>query len=248
MLKTMYIFLRLVIDLIRCNVKLKTVRKLDKSGKIKERDSYIKEVTQWWARRIFVFGKTNVEVVGNENIPQEGAVVFVGNHQSIMDIPLILGYADKQTSFMAKIELIKVPIVSTWMKYMQCTFISRKDRKQSIMAMEESVQKLKDGYSQVIFPEGTRSKGGPVQEFKKGSFKLGFRAGVPIVPVTVDGTWKMLDKNFGFDKANVKLTIHKPIETKGISRDEQTEIIERVQNIVTDALPLENLKQNTFNN
>ncbi len=242
MFKIGYIFLRLLFDLFSCNSKLRLVRKLDNEGRIKERDDYIKEVTQWWARRIFVFGKTKVEVVGNENLPQDGAVLFVGNHQSIFDIPLILGYANKSTSFMAKIELIKVPIISAWMKYMQCTFISRKDRKQSIQAMEESVQKLRNGYSQVIFPEGTRSKGGPIQEFKRGSFKLGFRAEVPIVPVTVDGTWQMMDKKIGFNNASVKLTIHKPLDTKGLTKDEQTALTIKVQEIVSAALPEDHLR------
>ncbi len=243
MIKTFFIFFRLVLDLISCNKKLKKVITLDKAGKTQERDEYIKEVTQWWGKRIFVIGKTKVEVVGNENIPQDSAVVFVGNHQSIMDIPLILGYADKQTSFMAKMELSKVPIIASWMRYMQCTFISRKDRKQSIKAMEESVQKLRNGYSQVIFPEGTRNNGREIQEFKKGSFKLGFRAEVPIVPVTVDGTWQLLHKKIGFNNANVKLTIHPPIKTKGLTREQQAEIPEMVRSIVASAIPKERKRE-----
>ncbi len=238
-MRIVYIVIRLIIDLISANRKLKTVIKLDNEGKVKERDKFIEEVTQWWAQRIFMFGKTKVEVMGSENVPQDGAVLFVGNHQSVMDIPLLLGHIDKQISFMAKIELIKVPIVAAWMKWMQCTFISRKDRKQSIQAMEESVQKLKNGYSQVIFPEGTRSKTGIMQEFKKGSFKLGFRAEVPIVPVTINGTWQMLDKKIGFEKAKVLLTIHPSIPTKGLTREQQAEVPEMVQKIVNSSLPEE---------
>ncbi len=243
-LNRVYIIFRLVLDLLGSMSKHRKVKKLVSEGKHEESDLYIKEYTQWWAKRVFTTGKTHVEVTGNENLPKDGAVLFVGNHQSIMDIPLIMGYADKQTSFMAKIELLKVPLISGWMQSMHCTFISRSDRKQSIQAMEESVQKLRDGYSQVIFPEGTRSKGGPIKEFKKGSFKLGFRAEVPIVPVTVDGTWGMLDDDIGFKKASVKLTIHKPIETKGLTKEEQSAIPEKVQKIVSDALPKEHLRNN----
>ncbi len=236
-MRVVYIVIRLAIDLLNANKRLKTVKRLDKEGKIKERDAFIKETTQWWASRIFILAKSSVTVIGHENVPKDGAVLFVGNHQSLMDIPLLLGHIDKQISFMAKMELYKVPIVSPWMQWMQCTFISRKDRKQSIQAMEESVQKLKNGYSQVIFPEGTRSKGGPVIEFKKGSFKLGFRAEVPIVPVTIDGTWQVLDKNIGLEKAKITLTIHPAIETKGLTREQQSFIPEMVEKIVIDALP-----------
>ncbi len=242
-MRVVYIIIRLVIDLLITNKRLKTVIRLDKEGKIKERDDYIKETTQWWASRIFILAKSKVEVIGHENVPKDGAVLFVGNHQSIMDIPLLLGYVDKQISFMAKMELYKVPIVSPWMRWMQCTFISRKDRKQSIKAMEESVQKLKNGYSQVIFPEGTRSKTGDIQEFKKGSFKLGFRAEVPIVPVTIDGTWQVLDKSIGLEKASIKLIIHPAVMTKGLTRDEQALIPEKVQKIVSDGLPVERIKR-----
>ncbi len=238
-MRIIYIVIRLVIDLIIANRKLRTVIKLDKEGKIQERDEFIEEVTHWWGKRIFLFGKTSVEIIGSENVPRDGAVLFVGNHQSVMDIPLLLGYVDKQISFMAKMELYNVPIVAAWMKWMQCTFISRKDRKQSIQAMEESVQKLKNGYSQVIFPEGTRSKTGVMQEFKKGSFKLGFRAEVPIVPVTINGTWQMLDKKIGFEKAKVLLTIHPPVSTKGLTREQQAGIPEIVQKIVNSSLPEE---------
>ncbi len=239
MIKTMYIFFRLLIDLFIANKKLAVVKKLDKAGDIAGRDAYIKTVTAWWGKRIFEFGKTQVEIIGIENVPKEGAVLFVGNHQSMMDIPLILGYAEKQLAFIAKMELSKVPIVAPWMKYMQCIFMDRKDRKQSIIAMEEAVQSLKNGYSQVIFPEGTRSHGGQMQEFKRGSFKLGLRAEVPIVPVTIDGTWQMMNKNIGFEKAHVKLTIHKPLNTKGLTKEDQNAIPEIVEKIVRSALPSE---------
>ncbi len=244
MFKTMYIFLRLLVDLFIANKKLALVKKLDKSGDIAARDAYIKTVTAWWGKRIFEFGKTHVDIVGIENVPKEGAVLFVGNHQSIMDIPLILGFAEKQLAFIAKMELSKVPIVAPWMRYMQCIFMDRKNRKQSIIAMEEAVQSLKNGYSQVIFPEGTRNHGGEIQEFKKGSFKLGFRAEVPIVPVTIDGTWQMMNKDIGFEKARVKLTIHKAIKTKGLTKEQQNALPEKVENIVRSALPKESIRKN----
>ncbi len=234
-------FTQMFFDFLYCNKQLKTVKKLDTPETLKERDEFIAKVTTWWASRVFNFSKTTVNVVGIENIPEDGAVVFVGNHQSLMDIHLLLAHCKKKLSFMAKMELTKVPIISTWMKYMQCTFISRNDRRQSIEAMQEAVEKLKNGYSTVIFPEGTRSRGGPIQEFKKGSFKLAFRAEVPIIPLTVDGTWQLLS---GKRNAVCNLTIHPPVYTAGLTKDEKAELPEQIEAIVKSALHEDRLNPN----
>ena len=238
----MYFFIRLFFDFLKCNKELRIVRKLDTPETLQERDEYISKVTKWWGERAFEFSKTNVDVVGIENIPTEGAVVFIGNHQSLMDIQFLLAHCNKKLSFMGKIELTKVPLIYEWMKYMQCTFIDRNDRRQSIEAMQEAVEKLQKGYSTVIFPEGTRSHGGPIQEFKKGSFKLAFRAEVPIVPVTIDGTWQLLGKKSR--GALCKLTIHKPIYTAGLTKDEKAELPEQIEKIVKSALPEDRLNPN----
>lgn len=229
--------IKMFFDFLHCNGQLRNVRKLDTPETIEERDAYISQVTKWWADRIFKFSKATVEVVGQENIPENGAVAFVSNHQSMLDIHILLSNCKKKLSFMGKMELTKVPIISEWMRYMQCTFIDRNDRRQSIEAMQEAVDKLKNGYSTVIFPEGTRSHGGPIAEFKKGSFKLAFRAEVPIVPVTIDGTWQML----GNKSRNAKcyLTIHPPIYIEGLTKEQKAELPEQIEAIVKSALPEE---------
>ena len=234
-----YFYIRMIFDFLQCNKQLKIVKKLDTPETIAERDALVAKVTKWWASRVFEFSKTTVNIVGDENIPKDGAVVFVGNHQSLMDIHILLANCKKKLSFMGKMELTKVPLISEWMRVMQCTFISRSDRRQSIEAMQEAVDKLKNGYSTVIFPEGTRSHGGPIGEFKKGSFKLAFRAEVPIVPVTIDGTWQLLGKKSR--NAVCNLTIHKPIYTAGLTKDEKSELPEQIEQIVKSALPVERL-------
>ena len=89
----------------------------------------------------------------------------------------------------------------------------------------------------VIFPEGTRSKGGPHHEFKPGSFKLAFMSGAPIVPVTIDGTWRIYEGQKKVKKGqHVRLIIHDPIETAGLSKEEQSKIPEMVEKIVCEPL------------
>lgn len=216
----------------------KKVDKLDKEGKIKERDEVVAPLVMSWAQyMIKVTGKnTTVKVIGEENVPQDTAVVFIGNHQGYFDIPLLLGYINKPKAFVSKIEVLKVPIISDWMRYMQCTFLDRKNPRQSIKAMSEAVENVRKGYSLVIFPEGTRSKGGPIKEFKAGSFKLAFKSGVPIVPVTIDGTWKLFEEKKRLQPAEITLTIHPAIPTAGLSKEELTLIPPKVQEIVARGL------------
>ena len=102
--------------------------------------------------------------------------------------------------------------------------------------MSEAVENVRKGYSLVIFPEGTRSKGGPIKEFKAGSFKLAFKSGVPIVPVTIDGTWKLFEEKKRLQPAEITLTIHPAIPTAGLSKEELTLIPPKVQEIVARGL------------
>lgn len=219
--------------------KKRACEKLDKTGDIKARDARIQELVPEWANyMIELMGnkKSTVTVFGKENIPQDSAVVFIANHQGYLDIPVLLGYSNKQMGFIAKAEILKVPILSGWMKLMQCVFLKRNSPKQSIEAMAKGVETVKQGYSLVIFPEGHRSKGGSVQKFKPGSFKLAFRSEAPIVPVTIDGTWHLFEEKGKPNAGDIKVTFHPAIPTKGLTREEQNEIPSKVQKIVESAL------------
>lgn len=213
--------------------------KLNKAGDIAARDEVVTAVVSKWGRYVVECAQDktgSVTVEGTENIPKDGSVVFIANHQGYMDITLLLGYSGKKMGFIAKKELLKIPVISRWMKLMQCTFLDRKNPKQSIKAMAQAVETVKKGYSLVIFPEGHRSKGGPIQEFKPGSFKLAYRAGVPIVPVTIINSWKLYEEHKKPRPADVKLIFHKPIETAGLSREQQALIAPEVQKIVESRL------------
>jgi 1-acyl-sn-glycerol-3-phosphate acyltransferase len=237
MFRTIIALFKMIFFLMGKNPLLRKVKRLDREGKTAERDSIVNEVVPAWAR--FVVGLTGakVEVTGEENIPKDTAVVFIGNHQGYMDIPVLLGHVAKPKAFIAKVEILKVPMLSGWMTYMQCGFLDRKNMRQSVRVMQEAVETVKKGYSLVIFPEGTRSKGGPVGEFKAGSFKLALKAGVPIVPVTIDGSWRLLEETGKMAVGLVRVTVHPAIQTAGISREDQTALPERVRSIVASALP-----------
>lgn len=134
-------------------------------------------------------------VSGDNRLPP-GPVVIMGNHQSIFDIMLLLGYVDKPIAFIAKIETKSYPVINIWMKYLKCLFLNRGDLRQSTRVFQQAVDQLRLGVSSlVIFPEGTRSRSGKMGEFKRGSMKLPLRSNVPIVPVALDGTLWVFEGN-----------------------------------------------------
>lgn len=230
---------RIIWYLIKNQDKKRLCLKLEKAGDIKARDEKIQELVPEWANyMVNLMGnrKATVTVFGQENIPQDTAVVFIANHQGYLDIPVLLANSKKQMGFISKAEILKVPILSGWMKLMQCVFLKRNSPRQSVEAMNKAVETVKNGYSLVIFPEGHRSKGGPVQKFKAGSFKLAFRSEVPIVPVTIDGTWHLFEEKKKPNPGDIKLTFHPAISTKRLTKEEQATIPSKVQEIVESAL------------
>ncbi len=236
MLRTLFWFVYFGIYMILLLPRLWKVKHLEKQGKLKEMQHLTHKTAKVWARRLIAITGTSVQVEGLEHVPP-GPVVFVSNHQGNFDIPLFLGHVEKQKAFIAKIELLKMPLVSTWMKYIRCIFIDRNDARQSLRAINTGVDLLKDGHSLVIFPEGTRSRSAEIGEFKKGSLKLATKAGVPIVPVTINGTYRMMEANGGRMKpASVKMIISPPIDTTNLSKEEESQLTDRVFEIIKENL------------
>lgn len=238
-MSTFIALIRLFAYLLRAQPQKRACIKLGKQGKIQERDELVNKLVLDWAKYMItlVGGKdTNLEIIGKENIPQNGASVFISNHQGYMDIPVMMVSAGIPVGFISKVEVLKVPLLSDWMKLMQCVFLNRTSPHQSIEAINKGVENVKAGYSMVIFPEGHRSKGKPMQEFRPGSFKLAFRSEVPIVPVTIEGTWHLFEEKKKPQSANIKITFHKPIPTAGLSKQEQALIPEQAKAIIRSAL------------
>lgn len=212
MLRTIRCFAGFFTDLMASLPALSKVKSLDKAGKILEKDKLVREFTKKWASNFIGYTGSTVEVTGAENIPHDRAVVFVSNHQSYYDIPLLMGFITPFKAFIAKKDIGKVPILRTWMKYMNCVFITRNNPRKSLMAINQGAEFVKKGYSMVIFPEGTRTTDGTVQDFKPGSLKLAIRAGAPIVPVTIDGAINMMKKgSIRIRPAHIRIIISPPI-------------------------------------
>ena len=118
------------------------------------------------------------------------------------------------------------------MTLIDCIFLDRKDMKQSVQALMEATRMVKGGKSLIIFPEGTRSKGGPAHEFKGGAFKVATRNKVPIVPITIDGSYTMFEQRMRIHPGTARVTIHPPIPTEGLTREQQKALPQEVERIV----------------
>ncbi|WP_171903754.1 lysophospholipid acyltransferase family protein [Cellulosilyticum sp. I15G10I2] len=237
-MRTLMWYISFAFTLIGTIPKLFKVNTLKNQGKSIDCEDYIHKVTSKWALGAVKRTGTCVEVYGTQNLPQEQAVVFISNHQGNFDIPILMSYVNKPKGFIAKIETQKIPVVRTWMRHIHCIFMDRSTLKGSAGAIIEGINTLKKGYSLVIFPEGTRSKSNQMGEFKSASFKLATKAKVPIIPISICGSYKIMEANHNQIKpAQVKLYIHECIETKNLSKEQIEQLPEQVYNIIKSKLP-----------
>lgn len=215
------------------------VKRLEKAGKTEEKDALVHKFTTSWAKKLLKILDVKVTVHGIENLPKDKTVLFVGNHQGNFDIPIYMSYIDIPKGFVAKIELTKIVGIKTWMEYMNCIFMDRSSIRKAGEAIVTGIKSLKSGNSLVIFPEGTRSRGNKMGEFKAGSFKLATKSKTPIVPVTMSGSYKIMEGNANkhLTTADIDLYIHPIIETANLSKDEQDALPEKVKAIISSKLP-----------
>lgn len=211
---------------------------LGKTGQQDKQANLLHRETTRWAKTMVRFTGSDVQVQGLEKVPERN-VLFVSNHQGNFDIPLLIGYIPKLKGFVAKVELEKLPIVSGWMKKLNCLFLDRNDMRQSLKVILEGIKLLKNGYNMVIFPEGTRSKGKKMGTFKKGSLKLAIKSGVPIVPITIDGSYRMLEQDKRIRKSQVVITIHDPIYMDALSKEDEDQLVDRVYDVIKSGLNAE---------
>lgn len=147
-----------------------------------------------------------LEVKGLDQIDPDGTYLYIANHASIFDV--ILGYPvlPTQTGFLAKKELRKVPVLGMWLERCGGLFLDRKNPKQGLQVILTAIDQVKAGQSVFIFPEGTRTKDGNLNEFKAGSFKVATRTDCPIVPIAMTHTADIVRKHIPFVKST-KVTI-----------------------------------------
>ncbi|CAE8640903.1 unnamed protein product [Polarella glacialis] len=182
-----------------------------------------------------------VRVKGRENLLPEGqAVVYVANHQSFMDI-LSSFHLSRPFKWVSKASILKIPLVGSAMKAARTITIQREDKRSQLAAFRECVEALKQGTSIFVFPEGTRSPTGSLIEFKKGPFAMAKKAGVPIVPITILGTNRIMPSKkeyFLFQSSpGVEIIVHPPVSAEVIKELPDAELLAMVRGAIESALP-----------
>jgi 1-acyl-sn-glycerol-3-phosphate acyltransferase len=170
-----------------------------------------------WGRKNLAANRLLVTVIGGESIP-DGPVVFVSNHVSFVDIWVLAGLLPGTVRFLAKRELLNVPIFGWAMRSAGHIPIDRKNRQAAVDACGEAGMKIRQGTSAIVFGEGTRSRTGQLLPLKKGAFVLAIQAGVPVVPVYLEGTFQVLPKGTVFLKRRpIQMRIGEAIGTTGLT-------------------------------
>lgn len=190
---------------------------------IGKKDRHLRDVqslaaVQWIFRLVLKIAGVKITVKGKENIPEDRAVLYVGNHRSYFDI--LVGYTTVPglVGFVAKKEMEKIPLLSTWMRYVNCLFLDRKNLKEGLKTIMEGIDQVKNGVSVWIFPEGTRNKQEDLMDllpFKEGSLKIAEKSGCPVVTVAMTGTAEIFEKHFPYIRpGNVTIEFGKPFFLK----------------------------------
>jgi 1-acyl-sn-glycerol-3-phosphate acyltransferase len=190
---------------------------------------YISKYPPNWGSKILKWSDVDVDVLGIQNIPDE-PVVIVSNHQAGYDIPLLFAKMTNHPSFIAKIELSKIPMFASWMRMLGCLFIDRSSPRKGLESFKAAAEMIKKGQTVIIFPEGTRRP--HIIPFKKGSFKLPLMAGVPILPVTIVGTEKIIPNYKAGKRSIVTLVIDKPINIASLDKEKQNTIHDDVRAMI----------------
>ncbi len=203
------------------------------------RESFHRISKFWFKNVVIPVSGIKVEVSGLGNIPKE-AVIFASNHQSAADIGILLDYIPGSFKFIVKKEYFKVPIFGWYTALAGHLPVDREEGSEANKTLERAKAILKQGKSIMIFPEGTRSRDGKLGPFKRGSLKLAFETGRPIVPIAISGSYKILRSgSLLINAGTVTMKIGEPMNfavKDKISKQDYQEALDKVRNTIAAML------------
>jgi len=186
-----------------------------------------------WARIILGISGVTVSVYGSEKLEKNRSYVIISNHQSHFDGPALATGLDLQFSWIAKKELLQIPVFGRALKGAGTIFIDRGDHQTAMHNIREAMQHLPDGAGIMVFAEGTRSEHGMIGTFKKGGFFASLQSGFPIVPVTIRGSSRTLPKGrIIFHPGTIELIIGDIIDPSQYDFERIDELIEKTRSTI----------------
>lgn len=189
------------------------------------KDTYTDFLVRCWGIVIITLAGVKLTVIGRDKVPPTRNLVFISNHQGMLDIPVMISGVAHCVGFIAKKQLLYVPIINFWMMAIHCIFLDRTNVHDAAKVMKKGADNVRKGYPMAIFPEGTRSRGRGLGTFKKGSLKLALLSDATIVPVTICGTYEVYERQKKVIGGPVSIEFHDPIDTKLLSEPEKKELM-----------------------
>lgn len=198
------------------------------------------DTTLWFARALWSpvllwAGGARLVVEGREGVDFRKPHIFVVNHQSTIDIPALFVALPVHFRWVAKSQLKWVPFIGWYLAAAGHIFVNRSNRQRAIQSLGEAAKKIRGGTSIIIFPEGTRSPDRRIQPFKKGPFALALQAGVPVVPVTIEGSGILMPKNsWEITPGPIRVRIGKPMDVSRFAEDDREGLARAVRDVIID--------------
>ncbi len=196
-------------------------------------------MVQWGFKCILALAGVKLTVSGEEHIPKDTAVLYIGNHRSFFDIVITYSRCPGLTGYVAKDSMLRVPLLSIWMKRLYCLFLDRSNPKEGLKSILTAIDHVKNGISVCIFPEGTRNDGKELSmlPFHSGSFKIAEKTGCAIVPVSLNNTHFMFEQHIPrIEKTHVVIEYGKPIYPKELDKETRKRIAPYCQKIIQDTI------------
>ena len=200
------------------------------------RGKFMSWVAKTWSKLLLKIGGMDYKVVGLSNLDPNGNYLFVANHESGLDIPLVFATLPYHLVAIAKIELKRIPSFGWSMIAGGHFFVDRKNKIKALKSLSIAKKSMaKNPRSIIIYPEGTRSKDGEIGLFKKGGFVLAMEMNLPVVPIALCGTFESFGKNkMTFNKNNLELRIGKPFQTSSLTYEDRNQFVDQIRNEVIE--------------
>jgi 1-acyl-sn-glycerol-3-phosphate acyltransferase len=188
-----------------------------------------------WGKIALLANRVKVKVEGMEHLHGKGPYIFMSNHQGYYDVFTLLGHLPYQFKWLVKKELFSIPFLGWTMAAVGYIRVDRGGTRDTVEAMNEAAQNIRDGMSVVIFPEGSRSPDGSIQPFKKGGFTLAIKSKVPIIPIAISGSRDVMPKNkFTATSGEIRMRVGHPIETEHCSLRDREPLMEKVRKTISE--------------
>ena len=205
---------------------------------LKDRSSLA--IVNWAFRMVLRLSGVSVTYIGEDRIPKDTPVLYVGNHRSYFDIVMTYVRVPRTTGYISKVEFLKIPLLSNWMKNLHCLFLDRSDLKAGMKTILAAIEEIKNGVSICIFPEGTRNRNKDELDmlpFHEGSFKIATKANCPIIPIAISNSANIFEAHFPkISPAKVVVEYGKPIYPDELSKEDKRHVGEYTQNVIREML------------